>query len=139
MEPALVYSLLADAVLILHVGVVIFVVGGLAGVLIGNLRGWRWVNHRGFRLTHLAAIGFVVVQTWLGQACPLTDLESWLRLQAGESAYSASFIEVWLQRLLFYDAPFWVFAVVYTLFGGLVAAIWFVFPPRNKTRNDATD
>lgn len=38
------YSLLADAVLVLHVAVVVFVVGGMLAVLVGNGRGWRWVN-----------------------------------------------------------------------------------------------
>jgi len=138
MDLALVYSLLADAVLILHVGVVIFVVGGLVMVFAGNLRGWQWVNTHGFRLIHLAAIGIVVVQSWLVQACPLTDLESWLRLQAGESVYPASFIEVWLQRLLFYESPFWVFTLVYTLFGLLVVATWVYFPPQKTAAPTTT-
>ncbi len=134
MDIALPYQLFADAVLFVHFGVVLFVVGGLGLVLAGNLRGWQWVNHRGFRLAHLAAIGIVVVQSWLGQACPLTDLESWLRQQAGESAYNATFLEAWLQRVLYYKAPFWVFALAYTLFGLLVAAAWRLFPPRKSSR-----
>lgn len=130
MQDALIYRLLADAVLLVHLAVVIFVVGGLVAVLIGNLRHWRWVNARAFRLAHLGAIGFVVVQTWLGQHCPLTVLESWLRQQAGQAPYAASFIQHWVGRVLFYDAPFWVFALAYTVFGGLVVAAWFYYPPR---------
>ena len=126
------YEVLADAVLVLHFGIVAFIVGGLAIVVLGNRLGWRWVNDWWFRLVHLGAIVFVVAQTWLGQLCPLTILESWLRAQAGESGYGTSFIEHWIQSLIFYDAPFWVFTVAYTAFGLLVAAAWWYFPPRRR-------
>ena len=126
------YRLLADAVLLLHFSLVVFVVGGLALVLVGNLRHWRWVNWLPFRVVHLVAIGVVAVQAWLGEICPLTTLESWLREQGGEAGYSASFIEHWLQRMLFFEAPFWVFTLAYTVFGLLVVAAWFCFPPRRS-------
>lgn len=124
------YRLLADAVLLLHFGVVVFVVAGLAAIVFGNLRGWRWVNGLWFRLVHLAAIGVVIVQSWLGRLCPLTVLESWLREQAGGAAYDRSFVEHWVQRVLFHEAPFWVFTVAYSAFGLLVLAAWWRFPPR---------
>ena len=124
------YRLFADAVLLVHFGIVVFVVGGLVLVLAGNLLRWRWVNDFWFRLAHVAAIGFVVVQAWLGKICPLTSLESWLRAKGGGTGYRRSFIEHWVQRLLYYDAPFWVFAVAYTAFGLLVLLAWWYFPPR---------
>ncbi|HXD05894.1 MAG TPA: DUF2784 family protein, partial [Burkholderiaceae bacterium] len=77
------YRFLADAVLVLHSCIVVFVVGGLVLVLAGNALHWRWVNALWFRLAHLAAIAVVAVQSWLGEVCPLTTLESWLRVQAG--------------------------------------------------------
>lgn len=123
------YALLANTVLVLHFAVVVFVVGGLAAVVAGNLRGWCWVNGLRFRLAHLAAIGFVVAQTWLGQMCPLTALESWLRVQAGAQGYRKSFIEDWVHALIFYEAPTWVFVLVYTVFGLLVLVAWWRFPP----------
>lgn len=82
------YRILANFVLVTHLGVVVFVVGGLACILVGNFcRIWPWVNSLGYRLAHLAAIGGVVLQSWLGQKCPLTTLESWLRVQSGASGY----------------------------------------------------
>ena len=129
------YRLLADAVLLLHFAVVVFVVGGLVAVLVGNLLRWRWVNNLVFRVVHLATIGVVVLQAWLGQLCPLTGLESWLRERAGEAAYSASFIEHWAQRILYYEAPFWVFTVSYTAFGLAVVAAWWYFPPKRNARH----
>lgn len=128
------YRVLADLVLVLHFAIVIFVVGGLAMVLLGNWRRWRWVNGWLFRWGHVAAIGVVVVQAWLGQVCPLTTLESWLRVQAGSLAYQASFVEYWVQRLLYFDAPWWVFTLAYTMFGALVLLAWWRYPPRPRKR-----
>jgi polyferredoxin len=110
----------------------VFVVGGLPLIVIGNARGWAFVNGWWFRLAHLAAIAVVVAQAWLGVVCPLTTLESWLRAQAGQAGYDESFIEHWLTRVLFYDAPWWMFAAAYTLFGLGVAAAWWRYPPRRR-------
>ncbi len=126
------YQVFADLVLVLHFAVVVFVVGGLVLVLLGNWRHWRWVNGLLFRWAHVAAIGVVVVQAWLGQVCPLTTLESWLRVQAGSPAYQASFVEYWVQRLLYFDAPWWVFTLAYTVFGALVLLAWWRYPPRRR-------
>jgi polyferredoxin len=127
------YRWLADGVLVLHVGIVSFIVGGLLLVVIGNLRGWRWVNRRAFRIAHLAAIAIVVGEAWFGAICPLTTLEMWLRAEARSAVYEGSFIEHWLQRLLYYTAPGWVFGLAYTLFGLVVAATWWYFPPERRT------
>lgn len=126
------YQLLANGVLALHLAVVLFVAGGLLAVLVGNLQRWHWVNALWFRLAHLAAIAFVVAQAWLGQVCPLTTLEMWLRARAGASTYGGGFIEHWMQRLLYHDAPDWVFVLVYSLFGLLVLASWFYYPPVSR-------
>lgn len=129
------YPLLADAVLLIHFFIVIFVVGGLVLVLVGNLAGWSWVNSLWFRGAHVLAIAVVVAESWLGLTCPLTTLEAWLRLQAGDVSHGQDFIAYWIQRMLFYDAPAWVFAAVYTVFGLLVAAAWWVFPPGRNRRD----
>lgn len=134
MHSALPYQLLADLVLALHAAVVVFVVAGLVVIIAGNVRRWRWVNALWFRLAHLAAIAFVVAEVWLGITCPLTELEMWLRTLAGATTYRGSFIEHWLQRLLFYDAPPWVFMLGYTLFGLLVLATWLYLPPDRRRR-----
>lgn len=124
------YRALADLVLLLHFAVVIFVVGGLALVVLGHRLGWAWVRNLPFRLAHLTAIGVVAAQAWLGQVCPLTTLETWLRVQAGASGYRRSFIEHWVHAVLFYEAPPWVFTLGYTVFALLVLWAWWRCPPR---------
>ena len=128
------YQVLADLVLVAHLAIVGFVVVGLVLVISGNLLRWHWVNNLWFRLAHLAAIAFVVLEAWFGITCPLTTLEMALRVKAHAAAYSGGFIEHWLQRLLYYEAPAWVFTLGYTLFGLLVAATWWCFPPTSRRR-----
>ena len=133
------YRLFADVVLSLHFAVVVFVVCGLVLIIAGNLRGWRWANAPWFRVAHLGAIGVVVAEVWFGITCPLTTLEVWLRAKAGAETYSVSFIEHWLQRLLFYKAPSWAFVLGYSVFGLLVLATWWYFPPSSKNhRNEGS-
>lgn len=123
------YQALADAVLVLHFGIVLFVVLGLPAVIIGNRAGWAWANDYGWRLAHLLSIGVIALQAWLGQYCPLTILESWLRVQAGQAGYAKSFIEHWVHSVLYYQAPLWGFAMLYSAFGLAVAWAWWRYPP----------
>jgi hypothetical protein len=124
-------ALLADALLALHVGIVLFVVGLLPLVLLGGALGWRWVRHFGLRITHLGLMVFIAAQAWLGQLCPLTVWEQDLRRAAGQDSYRESFIAHWLSKLLYWEAPWWVFVAAYTAFAaGVALAWWWVRPER---------
>jgi hypothetical protein len=123
------YSHFADIVLLLHFAIVLFVVGGLLLIVFGNLLRWPWVNRWWFRALHLLAISVVVLESWLGIECPLTTLENWLRMQAGQGVYQGSFIQHWVHGVMFYQAPGWVFALAYTLFALAVVAAWWRWPP----------
>ncbi len=129
-SPSPVYLLAADALLILHVLFVGFVIFGLVLVLVGKFLDWSWVRNAWFRVAHLAAIGVVVLQSWFGMSCPLTTLEMAFRARAGGPVYGGTFIAHWLQAILYYEAPPWVFAVCYTAFGLLVIAAWVWIRPR---------
>jgi len=126
------YLALANAVLGLHVLIVLFVVVGLLLILVGNALAWRWVNFIWFRLLHLFTIAVVVAESWLGIVCPLTTLESWLRMRGGQRQHDLGFIEYWLQQLLFFEGPPWVFTLAYSLFAALVVLSWWYFPPGRK-------
>jgi hypothetical protein len=128
------YSNLADLVLLIHFAIVLFVVGGLLLIILGNLLRWPWVNRWWFRAMHLLAISVVVLESWLGIECPLTTLENWLRLQAGQGVYQGSFIQHWVHSVMFYQAPGWVFALAYTLFALAVVAAWWRWPPQRICR-----
>ena len=132
MSDARLFSMLADAILVLHFAFVLYVVLGFLLILIGLLAHWSWIHNRTFRITHLAAIAFVVLQAWFGQLCQLTIWENELRQRAGQPGYSETFIEHWLHKVLFYDAEPWVFATVYTIFGALIVIAWLFGRTRNK-------
>lgn len=130
MESDAYYLLAADLLLLGHVLFVGFVVFGLILIVIGKPLAWAWVRNPWFRITHLAAIGIVVLQSWFGIICPLTKWEMAFRERAGDAAYTGSFISHWLETLLYYNAPPWVFVVCYTAFGALVVVSWIWVPPR---------
>jgi len=130
MNHAWLWRLAADGLLLVHVMFVIFVMSGLLLVLAGGWRGWHWVTNPWFRLAHLLAIGVVVAQAWLGTVCPLTIWEMALRARAGDATYSGAFIAHWLDALLYYRAPEWVFVLCYSAFGALVALAWWWVRPR---------
>lgn len=127
------YGLLADLTLVVHALFVVFVVVGLLLIVVGIPCGWTWVRQPVFRYVHLLAIGIVVLEAWFGVDCPLTTLEGFLRLKAGETGHGGSFIQYWLYRALYYRAPPWAFTLAYTLFGAVVVLAWWIAPPVRRT------
>ena len=85
------YRLLADAVVLLHLGFVVFVVCG------GLLVLWR----RWMAFVHLPAAVWGVYIEFSGRICPLTPLENHLRALAGDVAYSGAFVERYLMPVLY--------------------------------------
>jgi len=84
---------LADLVLVVHFGFVIFVsVGGFLVLA----RPW-WAS------LHLPCLLYGVGVELIGWICPLTPLEQRLRLQAGEQGYSGGFIEHYVGGALYPD------------------------------------
>ena len=124
------YLLIADTILFVHVAFAAFVVLGLALILAGKVFDWSWVRNRCFRTIHALSICIVVIQAWLGVICPLTTWEMAFRSRAGDAVYSSTFISHWLQTILYYDAPPWVFVVCYTVFAALALASWVWVRPR---------
>jgi hypothetical protein len=122
------YPLLADAVLVVHFGFVLFVVGGLALVWIGAAAGWAWVRNYWFRAAHLAAIVFVACEALAGVWCPLTIWEDALRGVHAEKGFVAR----WIHQVMFYDFPLWVFTTAYVAFALVVAATWWWIRPKKR-------
>jgi hypothetical protein len=120
---------------VLHAGIVLFVVLGQALIMLGGWRDWAWIRSPVFRFAHLATIGVVVLQAWLGRLCPLTLWEQDLRRLAGQASHDESFIGYWINQWLYWDLPPWVFAVAYTVFAGLVLASWRWWPPQRRARH----
>lgn len=127
--------MLADAIVVAHLLIVLFVVGGVPLIYFGAALSWSWVRIHYWRVLHLSAILFIAAESLLGIACPLTVWEDTLR----DRQAAGGFIERWIDRLIFYDAPTWVFTVAYVGFAALVLVTWIAVPPiRKQHRRDET-
>ena len=118
----------ADALLVVHFAIVVFIVGGLLLTWAGALLGWNWVRNPWFRYAHLGAIAFVALEALIGMMCPLTVWEDALR----GGSHPESFIGRWVQRLLYYRAPEWVFTTLYVAWATATALTLWLVPPRAK-------
>ena len=85
------YSIAADALLVIHLLFIVFVMAG--GLLVMR---WRWLA-----LAHLPAVTWGVLIELNGWICPLTPLENSLRLSAGEAGLSGGFIEHYLLPIIY--------------------------------------
>ena len=81
----------ADSVLLLHLAFILFVLlGGAMTVW------WRWSP-----LVHLPAAAWGFFVELAGRVCPLTYLENYFRIKAGQSGYTESFIEHYLLDIIY--------------------------------------
>ena len=119
---------MADVLLVVHFAIAAFIVGALPLVWAGAALDWRWVRNPLFRYLHLAAIVFVAAEAVLGIACPLTVWEDVLR----GTARPESFVGRWVHRLLYYDAPEWVFACAYLAWAAAALVTLRAVPPRRR-------
>jgi len=106
----MVYRLAADVVLVVHLVFVVFVVGG--GLLVFRWPRMAWL--------HLPAAGWGASVELGGLICPLTALESSLRIAAGDAGYQGGFVERYLLPVLY---PPGLTQETQLLLGGLVVAV----------------
>lgn len=85
------YRLLADLVVLVHLAFVIFAVGGASLVL-----RWRWVAW-----VHVPAVVWAALIEFAGWICPLTPLENRLRILNGGAGYSGGFIDHYVLPILY--------------------------------------
>lgn len=87
----MIYSALADLVMLVHAAFVLFVALG------GLLAAWRlkvaWA--------HVPCALYGAAIEFFGWTCPLTPLEAHLRRAAGQESFTGSFIEHYVGRILY--------------------------------------
>lgn len=126
---------LAETVLAAHLAIILFNLFGLVAVPLGAARGWRFVHGPWWRVLHLAMLAAVAGQAVVGRACILTV---WQYDLAGGAATPTPLIAGWIDRIVYWPLPLWVFAVLYVLiFGYAVALLWLV-PLRRHRRPGST-
>jgi hypothetical protein len=85
------HAALADAIVLVHLAFVVFVVGG-------GLLALRWPRAAWLHLPALAWGAFIELT---GRVCPLTPLENRLRAEAGGGTYQTGFVEHHLVPVLY--------------------------------------
>jgi hypothetical protein len=88
------HGLLADAVVVVHFGFVLFVLFG--GLLVLRWRRVMWL--------HLPAAAWGALIEFAGWICPLTPLEKWLRRQGNLGGYEGGFVEHYILPVLYPQA-----------------------------------
>lgn len=121
---------LADLLLYFHFLYVLGVILPVPLILVGRFMGWEWVRNLYFRGVHVGMILVVVVNSAMGNYCPLSELEWSLREQASSPHAFALPLAEQLSGILYYDLPLWGFTILYAVFGGLVITVWIWIPPR---------
>jgi hypothetical protein len=120
----------AAAIFWAHIAVIAFNVAGLVAIPLGAWRGWRFVRNFWLRALHLAALVVVALQALLGQACFLTIWQNDLLARAGERTSAEPLIARWVEGIVFWNLPIWVFAALYCAVALYTLALWRLVPPR---------
>lgn len=119
--------LFADAIVVAHFAIVLYVIFGQLLILAGGPLRWGWVRNRWFRASHLGIIVFVAGVAAMGDLCPLTIWENDLRRIAGKPLDQASFVAHWAHELLFVEVDVRTLGYCYIAFCLLViGSLWFV-------------
>ena len=122
------YRLLADLVLIVHLLFIAFVVaGGFAAI--------RWPR---LAWAHVPCFVWGALIEFAGWICPLTPLEVRLRIASGQAGYSGGFIERYLLPIIYPGAlnreiQIWLGLSVLAL--NAVAYAWLVHRLRRRARS----
>ncbi|MDR3515524.1 MAG: DUF2784 domain-containing protein [Azospirillaceae bacterium] len=123
---------LAGTVLALHVGVILFNLFGLVAVPLGAWRGWRFVRVTWWRVLHLLSLAVVAAQAVAGRACILTLWQAALEDRTGQTPETEPLIQHWVEQVIFWPLPGWVFLVLYIAVLVYAAALWWLVPPRRS-------
>lgn len=106
----MIWSLLADALVIAHFGFTAF-------VIFGGFLTWRWPR---IAFAHLPALAWGIWVEVSGAICPLTPLENQLRMRGGEAGYSGGFLAHYIGSILY---PAGLTPHIQWLLGGMLVGL----------------
>lgn len=117
--------ILADALVLLHLAFIMFVLAGGLGVVYRLWLAWL----------HIPAVVWAVLLEFNGWICPLTPLENHFRRLAGEEGYAGGFVEHYLVPLIY---PQSLTEAMQIILGGIVLLVngmvyaWLILRTRNR-------
>ncbi|CAN5483952.1 hypothetical protein BH18ACT1_BH18ACT1_02800 [soil metagenome] len=89
----MVFRVLADVVVVVHLGFILF-------VALGSLALWRWPK---LAWAHVPALVYAIAIVTVGFICPLTPLEKWLRRRGDGMAYEGGFVDRYVEDVVYPD------------------------------------
>ncbi len=115
----MIYGILADVVIIVHLLWILFLIAG----------SYWGSRHRPVMIIHGAGLVFALISQLVGWYCPLTILEVWLQGKRNAAqAYPGSFIAHYAEKLVYIDlSPGIIFALTLALVGITIGNYWRVF------------
>ena len=122
----------AAVLLAVHLVVIAFNVAGLVAIPLGAKLSWRWVRIRWWRALHIASWAVVALQAALGRACFLTIWQDDLTGAGGPPL-----IMRFVNALIYWPLPMWVFTATYLALFGLVIALWWLVRPDRRIIGNA--
>jgi hypothetical protein len=128
------YLLIADAILFLHLAIIAFNLFGLIAIPLGGWLGWGFVRVLWWRALHVGILAVVALQAALGRLCFLTDWQTALLDAAGTATAREPLIAGFVNRLIYWPLPLWVFTVIYVAVCLYVLLLWWLVPPRRRKR-----
>jgi len=87
----MVFRLLADLVVVMHLAFILF-------VAVGGLLTWRWPW---IAWLHVPMVVWGTAIITVGFSCPLTPLEKELRWRAGERGYAGGFVDHYIEGVVY--------------------------------------
>ena len=121
----MIYRLLADLTVLVHLAFLVFVV---AGGLLARRHRWVMAPHQ------LAAAGGVYIEATPGLVCPLTPLENHFAALAGRSGYQGGFIEHYLIPIIYPDGLTRGMQYALAVLVIVVNVVVYAWPRRGATR-----
>jgi hypothetical protein len=111
-----VYAALADVIVGVHFAY-------LAVLVFGGVAAWRW---RRLLVAHLVVVVWAAGAVALRYDCPLTSLEGWLRVRAGQVPAPEGFLRHYVRGVLFPDRlmPYVVAAMAVVILTGWARLLW---------------
>ncbi len=85
------YQWVADAVVVVHLGFLVF-------LATGSLLAWRWPH---LVWLHLPSVAWGIVSISAGADCPLTAVEEHFRLLAGEQGRAGGFVDRYIEGVVY--------------------------------------
>jgi Protein of Unknown function (DUF2784) len=119
--PLLLYRLLADMVVVVHLTFIAF-------VAVGSLMVWKWPR---LLWPHAAVVAWAAAIVTVGFTCPLTPLEKHLRERANSSSFDGGFVDHYISGVI-YPGRFTALARLFV--AALIVAGYAAFLVRNRRR-----